>query len=54
MDLAFLPGLLDPEEKMAIAKANASMGRGTVPSQVIRTGQNQADDNGTWCQNCPS
>lgn len=36
---------------MAIAKANASMGRGTVLSEVISTEQNQADDNGTWCEN---
>lgn len=38
---------------MAIAKANASMGRGrgTVLREVISPEQNQADDNGTWCEN---
>jgi hypothetical protein len=37
VDLAFLPGLPHPEEKMAIAKANASMGREMVLSEVITT-----------------
>jgi len=54
VDLAFLPGLPYAEEKMAISKANASTGRGMVLSEVITTGHNQADDNGTRYQNSSS